>query len=179
MYRVVVTLLVLLFAHSAWAEWVKYDERPVASSYYDPATVKKGGNMVRVWVFTNLWARVDGQWSRRALLEFDCKEERNRILQQTSFSGPMMSGEIDTEYSFVRAGKWKDILPGSPRATLQSIVCPRRSGSFISRNMDDLEAAGELGEWARRNEVAVDFEKRSIGIGAVQHDVICVLFLTG
>jgi hypothetical protein len=95
----------------------------VASSYYDPATVKKGGKMVRVWVFTNLWARVDGQWSRRALKEFDCKEERNRTLQQTSFSGPMMSGEIDSKYSFVRAGKWKDTVPGSPYATLQSIVC--------------------------------------------------------
>jgi hypothetical protein len=123
MHRLVVTLLILLFAHSAWAEWVRYDESPMASSYYDAATVKKGGNMVRVWVFTDLRARVDGQQSRRALLEFDCKEERNRILQQTSFSGPMMSGEIDSKYSFVRAGKWKDISPGSPRATLHSIVC--------------------------------------------------------
>ena len=75
MHRVVVALLVLLFAHSAWAEWVKYAEIPVASSYYDPATVKKRGNMVRVWMFTNLWTRVDGQWSRRALVEFDCKEK--------------------------------------------------------------------------------------------------------
>jgi hypothetical protein len=121
--RLALVLLLMTFAVPTRAEWVKYDERPVASSYYDPATVKKGGNMLRVWVFTNLWARVDGQWSRRALLEFDCKEERNRILQQTSFSGPMMSGEIDSKYSFVHPGKWKDISPGSPRATLQSIVC--------------------------------------------------------
>jgi hypothetical protein len=37
--------------------------------------------------------------------------------------------------------------------------------------MDDLEAAGELGAWARRNGVGVDFEKRSIRIGAVQQAV--------
>ena len=123
LHSVVVTLLVLLFAHSAWAEWVKYAEIPVASSYYDPATVKKRGNMVRVWMFTNLWTRVDGQWSRRALVEFDCKEKLNRILQETSFSGPMMSGEIDSKYSSERAGEWEGIEPGSPRATLQSIVC--------------------------------------------------------
>jgi hypothetical protein len=42
--------------------------------------------------------------------------------------------------------------------------------------MDDLEAAGELGEWARRNGVGVDFEKRSIRIGGIEHDVIYVLF---
>ena len=123
MHRVVVALLVLLFAHSAWADWVKYAEIPVAASYYDPATVKKHGNMVRVWVFTNLWTRVDGQWSRRALVEFDCKEKLNRILQETSVSGPMMSGEIDSKNSSERAGEWKGIEPGSPRATLQSIVC--------------------------------------------------------
>jgi hypothetical protein len=123
MHKVVVTLLILLFAHPAWAEWVRYDQSPLVSSYYDPTTVKKSGNMVRVWVLTDLVARLDGQWSRRALKEFDCKEKRNRTLQQTSFSGAMMSGEIDSKYSFVRAGEWKDISSGSPRATLREIVC--------------------------------------------------------
>jgi hypothetical protein len=31
--------------------------------------------------------------------------------------------------------------------------------------MDDLEAAGELGAWARRNGVGVDFQERKIRIG--------------
>ena len=123
MYRVVATLLTLIFAHAAWADWVKYDESPIALSYYDPTTIRKGGNAVRVWVFTDLRAPVDGQGSRRALLEFNCKEGRNRILQQNSFSGPMMSGEIDSKNSFVRAGEWKDISSGSPRATLRKVVC--------------------------------------------------------
>jgi hypothetical protein len=43
-------------------------------------------------------------------------------------------------------------------------------------NMDDLEAAGELGEWGRRHGVAVDFEKRRLSIGGIEHDLIYVLF---
>ena len=42
--------------------------------------------------------------------------------------------------------------------------------------MDDLEAAGELGAWARRNGVGVGFEERKIRIGGTQHDVLFVLF---
>lgn len=70
-------------------------------------------------------------------------------------------------------------LAGIPARYLAEHSLPAAFRIVHFPNMDDLEAAGELGEWARRNGVAVDFEKRSIGIGAVQHDVICVLFLTG
>jgi hypothetical protein len=92
--RLALVLLLMTLAVPTRAEWVEYGWRPLGSSYYDPTTIKKGGNMVRVWVFTDNGARFDGQWSRRALLEFDCKEGRKRTLQATSFSGPMMSGEI-------------------------------------------------------------------------------------
>jgi hypothetical protein len=45
--------------------------------------------------------------------------------------------------------------------------------------MDDLEAAGELGAWARRNGVGVDFEERKIRIGSREHEVLYVLFAAG
>ena len=44
---------------------------------------------------------------------------------------------------------------------------------------DDLEAAGELGAWARRNGVGVDFEERKIRIGSREHEVLYVLFAAG
>lgn len=123
MRRLALTILFLLFTHPAWAEWEKYDESPLATFYYDPTTIKRHENMMRVWVYTNLRTRMDGQWSTRALYEFDCKKERKRTLQQTSFSGPMMSGEIDSKNSFADAREWKDISSGSPRESLQGIVC--------------------------------------------------------
>jgi hypothetical protein len=45
--------------------------------------------------------------------------------------------------------------------------------------MDDLEAAGELGAWARRNGVGVDFAERKIRIGGREHEVLYVLFAAG
>lgn len=47
------------------------------------------------------------------------------------------------------------------------------------RNMDDLEAAGELGEWGRRHGVAVDFDQRKIRIRGIEQDVIYVFFAAG
>lgn len=123
MKKLAITLLMLIFSHPVSAEWVKYSQNFMGLSYYDPTTVKMDGNIVRVWVFTDLAARIDGQWSRRALKEFDCKEMRHRNLQQTSFSGQRMSGEIDSQYSFARPGNWKATIPGSPYDRLQSIIC--------------------------------------------------------
>jgi hypothetical protein len=43
----------------------------------------------------------------------------------------------------------------------------------------DLEAAGELGAWARRSGVGVDFDERKIRIGGILHDVLYVMFAAG
>jgi hypothetical protein len=85
MHRLAVTLLILLFAHSAWAEWVEYGSGniPLISSYYDPTTIRKRGDMVTVWILSDLKTPIDGQGSRRALKEFDCKNKRNRTLQHS------------------------------------------------------------------------------------------------
>jgi hypothetical protein len=43
-------LLGLLISARAMAEWVKYSEGDNGNSYYfDPSTIKRNGNLVRVW----------------------------------------------------------------------------------------------------------------------------------
>ena len=125
MSRLVVALSMLLAAGSARAEWVKYSDFPSGTSYYDATTVRKSGDVARVWVFSDLHERMDGQWSRRALTEFDCGKSQYRTLRQTSFSGPMMSGEIDSKYTFTDPNEWRDVVSASPNATLLNIVCKR------------------------------------------------------
>jgi hypothetical protein len=107
------------------ADWVKYLSTGTLATYqYDPATIKKDGDMVRVWVYVELDRLVKevgketepGERSSRALREIDCKERRMRTLRSIVFSGPMMSGEISAEHS---VGKWRD-APDSP---LVKIVC--------------------------------------------------------
>jgi Surface-adhesin protein E len=116
--RLILPLLLMALAVPAWADWVKHgDLGELATFYYDPTTIKKKDNMVRVWVYTELGAQLDGERSSRALYEIDCKDWRRRTLQRTSFSGPMMSGEIVGENA---AGRWND----ASDSTLLKIICP-------------------------------------------------------
>ena len=55
------------------------------------------------------------------------------------------------------------------------VECPCETMRILHfPNMDDLEAAGELEGWARRNGVGVDFEQRKIRIGGIELDVLYV-----
>jgi hypothetical protein len=42
------TLIFLMLAGSAWAEWVMYSNNDTNTFYYDPATIRKDGNLRRV-----------------------------------------------------------------------------------------------------------------------------------
>ena len=117
--RLILTLLLLMvFAVPVRADWVKHGGLgELATFYHDPTTLKRKGDIAHVWVYTELGAQLEGVRSSRALYEFDCKELRRRTLRRTSFSGPMMSGEIVGEHA---AGWWND----APDSTLLKIICP-------------------------------------------------------
>jgi hypothetical protein len=121
--RILLCLLALVAA-PAWAEWVKVDETDEMTFYIDPAKIKKGGNLRRVWELQDLKQRDnDGEMSRRGLQEYDCEEERSRVLSMSTHSEAMtggkviMSGELN--------GKWKYIAPNTVSATVLSFVCAR------------------------------------------------------
>lgn len=116
--RLILTLLLMVPAVPAWADWVKHDALgELATFYHDPTTIKRKADIVQVWVYTELGAQLEGVRSSRALHEVDCKELRRRTLRRTSFSGPMMSGEIVGEHS---TGIWND----APDTALLKIICP-------------------------------------------------------
>jgi len=62
--RPILTLLLMILAAPAWAEWVRYAEDAVASYYYDPATIKKRGNNMHLRELSDLKERQkDGELS--------------------------------------------------------------------------------------------------------------------
>ena len=74
-------LAVLLATSSAWAEWVQASEDSSAKTYIETETIRKDGNLVKVWQMTNLKQRhKDGELSRRRRVEYDCKQELFRSL---------------------------------------------------------------------------------------------------
>ena len=129
MKKLLLTLLapLLLVTGSAWAEWVWVAESDNANLYIDPSTIRKDGNLVKVWKISDLKQRhKDGELSRRVRAEYDCKEERYRVLSLSEHSGPMASGTTLFTHDYLgEPDKWKQIPPESVGETVQKIVCSK------------------------------------------------------
>lgn len=116
-------LLSLFVTGSAWAEWKVVDETEKAFFYIDPATIRKEGNLRKVWEITDLKTReTDVAMSKRARTEYDCKNERWRLLALSTYSESMVKGK---ELFNMRGGPtdWSDIPPRTAVETTLKIVC--------------------------------------------------------
>jgi hypothetical protein len=124
--RILMMAVLLLVAMPVAAQnWVKVDENDVFTLYIDPSTIRINGNLRRVWTL-NDFKRPDpgGQVSQRALLEYDCKEERSRVLAWSAHSESMLGGKI--LYSKDEPGQWRYVAPGSVADVTLKIVCAVR-----------------------------------------------------
>jgi hypothetical protein len=126
MKKLLLTLLTtLMLTGPAWAEWVKVTESDTIYRYIDPATIRKDGNLVRVWEITDLKTRhKDGELSRRSRMEYDCKQERAKYLSISEHSEAMASGTILNQPQ-IGLGQWFDIPPGSVVEAVLKIVCAK------------------------------------------------------
>ena len=95
MPQVFLSILLLLAATSARADWVKVGENDGVVVYVDPATLEKRGDVRRIWTLTDVkWSRGDDVVSFRTLDDFNCKEARRRTVFRVSYAGPMATGKV-------------------------------------------------------------------------------------
>jgi len=114
----------MMLAGSAWAGWVFYGETDTSTFYFDPTTIRKDGNMRRVWELQDMRKRhKNGDMSRRMRYEYDCKQERYRYLAISGHSEPMTDGT--TLYIEGEDNNWMAIAPGTIVATIFEIVCAK------------------------------------------------------
>lgn len=91
--RLLLCALLAFLANPAGAEWVKYGESDFATFYLDPETVRKEGNLRRVWEFQDLKKRDDsGALSLRFQWEIACNENLFRRLAQSAHSESRLEG---------------------------------------------------------------------------------------
>ena len=124
MKKLLLTLLVpfLLSTSSAWAEWVWVTSGDRTDLYIDPATIRKDGNLVKVWEINDLKQRhKDGELSSRSRTEYDCKEERYRTLSFSVHSESMANGELI--YNTSSVSPWQDVPPDTAVASIMKKVC--------------------------------------------------------
>lgn len=124
--RVLICLLIALAAAPAWAEWVKSWESKTSGTitYFDPDSIRKDGNLHRVWVLQEL--RTSGKYgemSRRALWEYNCPAGRFRSLQISFHTDPMAKGSRLLANN--DTSDWQYIPPSTGGAVLYKLVCAK------------------------------------------------------
>lgn len=122
--RKVLCILLTLVAAPAWAEWVHLEANETGNFYIDPVTIRKDGNMRRVWGLLDLKQRgKDGEMSRRYLKEYDCKGDRDRLLSASMHSELMGGGTVLLSWN--GAYEWDHIPPGTVAATILKLACKK------------------------------------------------------
>jgi hypothetical protein len=120
--RFVMTVILMLVAAPACAEWVRLGESDAAVAYLDTATLEADGYLRRVWRLTDLKVRDPrGERSRTFLNEYDCKEWRVRTLSISIHSGPMATEKVIAKHD--TPDDWKDVAPGTAGAEVLILVC--------------------------------------------------------
>jgi hypothetical protein len=130
MKRILLAVL-LLTATSAWAEWVQVSSSPASGGfdiYVDPSTIRRSGDTVKMWrLFDYKTTRTEGRYrylSATAQIELDCKDERERILYFTIYSGQMGTGDVIESISNSR-GELAPVSPGSVGEILWKVACAK------------------------------------------------------
>ena len=128
MKRLLLGLMLLVTAGAASAEWTRLSETDNYIYYVDLATIRRNGNLVKIWTLADFKAvrKNAGKsfLSEKSQSEYDCKEEKSRILAFTWFDGKMGSGKVVVSDS--DPGKWSPIQPGSVGEALWKIACGKQ-----------------------------------------------------
>ncbi len=130
--KLILIAVLMLTATSAWAYWI-----PIGNAlpnggyviYVDPSTIRRSGNMVKMWNLLDyktaqVIAKSGRHLSQMAQAEYDCKEERVRVLYFSLHSEQMANGEI--VYFDNKPGEWSPIPPSTINAEFWKIACGKK-----------------------------------------------------
>ena len=120
-------LLLAITSTSTIADWtnVSTDENSF-SIYADPASIKKVGNRIKMWVlFDYRKATYDGGNKVMSIMrheEYNCKDSQSRLLYISKHSGRFAEGKV-VYLNDIPFNKWVSIVPGSRFEVLFRYAC--------------------------------------------------------
>ena len=126
MRKALLTMLLGIVSSSAAAEWVELGGNETATTYADPATIRKTGDMVKMWHLLDYTKPrgIEGlkpHMSIRVQDEYDCRQERTRTLAISLYSGNMGKGEVLG--TSTDPGTWRPVAPDTLVETLREFAC--------------------------------------------------------
>ena len=129
--KLLIAALLAMFSTGAMAEWtyLTSPDNMTYDIYIDKATIRKQGNVAKMWDLTDFKApqKVAGGepfLSVRKLAEYDCVEIRTNSLALTHFSGNMGKGEVTSTHQY-DDGKWRDVAPDSVAMEKWKAACKK------------------------------------------------------
>jgi hypothetical protein len=124
-----ITLLVLS-SGPAYAEWVKVATSQSQGGYtghIDPDTIRRNGDLVKMWqLYDFKTIQTFGSLpylSAKIRSEYDCAEERWRLLALTNFSGNMGTGNMVSSNS--HEGEWVPVQPAGISQIMWNFACDK------------------------------------------------------
>ena len=118
-------------APPALTEWIKINGIADTSfeKYIDTKAIRQTGpmnTMRRVWEISNLTKIASNKvLSIKRYMEYDCKDRRIRVLEESGFSEHWAQGATLTTTALdAKSGKWNDITDGSAVDIVFKRVCP-------------------------------------------------------
>jgi hypothetical protein len=157
-------LLLLLLSTNALSEWNQIGTNDISSGYIDFESIKKNGDKVQIWTLIDNKESVDFKGVRYltevAHYEFDCKEDRQRGLDFSLYSGHMETGNAVYSLTNIKIES-EPVIPGTIGDEFFKIAC----GNFIKPNKK-IEAQITLEVTAR----FVNMNKKS-GMSGVSADI--------
>ncbi len=131
-FWLLITFLVLS-SGPAYAEWIAVEKNNqlagIMTVYVDPDTIHRKGNLVTMWQLIDFKTMQGGRSpsrfsSTKIQKQFDCAEERLRLLALTDFWGNMGTGEPAGAY--VDEGNWVPVEPDSINQALWEFACNKQ-----------------------------------------------------
>jgi len=130
MHKIILVILLAVMSSSAMAEWVEVGTSGNYETiiYADPTTIRKSGNKVKMWVLFDhnsvKETAGDKYLSEKTQMEYDCKEEQERLLFFSWHSENM--GRGDVVYSANATNKdWRPVAPESAGKVFWQLACEK------------------------------------------------------
>lgn len=118
-------VLLLLSSGTASAEWVEVGSTADITIYVNPDTIRRKGDLVKMWHLfdykTAQTYRGNSFLSIKGQRQYDCADERDRILASTGFSDNMGKGNV--AYIIHDEPKWTPVAPDSIAEGLWKVAC--------------------------------------------------------
>lgn len=136
-YEVFLVLGLTALSFGAFAGWEKLGTTQSASFYYDPSSIQKSGEIVKLKYLEDHDKRPEASGEKKRYLsaiilaEYDCIGKRNNILQITRYSEAMGAGA--TLLATNSPSEWDVIAPGTVAEKIFGAACSSKLGASITQ----------------------------------------------